>query len=62
MLKFIETKFNLGALTYRDAAQFDRAIALFEQTLATRSTKLGPDHPYTLLIRRQALSTRRARI
>ena len=33
---------------YRDAGKLDKALPLFEETLALQKTKLGPDHPDTL--------------
>ena len=33
---------------YRAAGKLDRALPLFEETLALRKAKLGPDHPDTL--------------
>jgi tetratricopeptide (TPR) repeat protein len=33
---------------YHAARQFDRALPLFEETLALMKSKLGPDHPDTL--------------
>ena len=36
------------AVGYQDAGKFDRALPLFEETLALRKAKLGPDHPDTL--------------
>ena len=33
---------------YQAAGKLDRALPLFEETLAMRKAKLGPDHPYTL--------------
>jgi tetratricopeptide (TPR) repeat protein len=36
------------AISYRQAGQNDRAIQLYEETLALQKSKLGPDHPGTL--------------
>ncbi len=36
------------ASSYHAAGQNDRALKLFEETLALRKAKLGPDHPDTL--------------
>ena len=38
---------NLAA-AYQAAGQLDKALPLFEQTLAKRKEKLGLDHPNTL--------------
>ncbi len=40
---------NNLATAYRDAGKLDLALPLFEQTLTLRKTKLGPDHPHTLV-------------
>ena len=37
------------AVSYHAAGQLDRALKLFEETLALRKAKLGPDHPDTLI-------------
>ncbi len=36
-------------MAYREAGRWDRAIPLFERTLAAQTARLGPDHPNTLL-------------
>ena len=38
---------NLAA-AYQAAGKLDRALPLFEETLALQKAKLGPDHPDTL--------------
>ena len=35
------------AASYSDAGQYERAMKLFEETLALMKTKFGPDHPLT---------------
>ena len=40
--------YNL-AISYDAAGQTERALKLREETLALRKTKLGPDHPDTLM-------------
>ena len=42
------TSMNNLAGAYQDAGQLDRALPLFEETLAAQRAKLGPDHPDTL--------------
>ena len=39
---------NNLAMGYQAAGKLDKALPLFEETLALQKTKLGPDHPDTL--------------
>ena len=39
---------NNLAVAYQAAGKLDRALPLYEETLALRKAKLGPDHPDTL--------------
>ena len=39
---------NNLAMSYEAAGKNDRALPLYEETLALRKSKLGPDHPDTL--------------
>ena len=45
------TSRNNLADAYQSAGRLDRAIPLYEQTLADRERVLGPDHPDTLASR-----------
>ena len=40
---------NNLATAYLDAGKLDKALPLLEETLALRKSKLGPDHPDTLI-------------
>ena len=42
------TSMNNLAVGYQAAGKLDKALPLFEETLALRKAKLGPDHPDTL--------------
>ena len=39
---------NNLAMGYQAAGKLDKALPLFEETLALMKSKLGPDHPDTL--------------
>ena len=39
---------NNLAKGYQAAGKLDKALPLYEETLALRKTKLGPDHPDTI--------------
>jgi WD40 repeat protein len=41
-------RLHRAALHYQAARKFDRALRLFEESLALRKARLGPDHPDTL--------------
>ncbi|MFB6841897.1 tetratricopeptide repeat protein [Streptomyces sp. NPDC056361] len=51
------TSRNSLAYTYQAAWDLDRAIPLYEQTLAERRQLLGPDHPKTLISQNNLAST-----
>ena len=38
---------NNLAVSYFHAGRYDRAVELFEETLALQKAKYGPDHPNT---------------
>ena len=42
-------RLNRAALHYQAARKFDRALPLFEESLALRKARLGPDHPDRLI-------------